>query len=185
VHDRFGRTSIPGLLVAGDGVGVRGAAPSAIAGTMAGLACAVDAQRVVKSAADSMEAILLRRYLRTESCADASCRLMQIPAARMAAIPDHTIICRCEQINRSAINSAARNGVRHMDELKTLTRLGMGACQGRMCAINAATLLGIALADGSQPRMLTQRIPLRPLAVDQLVGNFTYDDIPVPPPAPL
>ncbi|MFK7860968.1 MAG: FAD-dependent oxidoreductase [Granulosicoccus sp.] len=185
VHDAFGRTSIPGLFVAGDGAGVRGAVPSLLAGMLAGLACAYDAGQVSDRVMYRLGQSLRGRYRRTESCADASCRLMQVPAARMAAIPDDAIICRCEQVSRAAIVEAARQGVCRIDELKTHTRLGMGPCQGRMCAINAAELLAIETGNKMGVDLLTQRIPLRPLPVDQLIGSFNYDDIPVPPPAPL
>ncbi|MFK7997743.1 MAG: FAD-dependent oxidoreductase [Granulosicoccus sp.] len=185
VHDAFGRTSIPGLLVAGDGAGIRGAMPSLFAGTLAGLACAQDAAQRPGKVIDQRGQWLRQRYRQTESCSDASCRLMLVPAARMAAIPDDVIICRCERVSRAAINAAARQGVRRIDELKTQTRLGMGPCQGRMCAINAAALLAIATGEKITADLLTQRTPLRPLPVDQLNGSFTYDDIPVPAPAPL
>jgi len=185
VHDAFGRTSIPGLLVAGDGAGIRGAQPSSLAGTLAGLACAHDAGRLSLTVMNRSGQSLRRRYRRAELCADASCRLMQVPVARMAAIPDETIICRCELVNRAAIDKAASEGVRRINELKTETRLGMGPCQGRMCALNAAALLAIANGEKANLDLLTQRIPLRPLPVDQLTGCFTYDDIPVPAPAPL
>lgn len=185
IHDMFGRTNVPGLLVAGDGAGVHGANPSALAGTMAGLACAYDAGQVPVASFNRFSRSLRRRYRRTESCADASCRLMQVPLARMSAIPDKSIICRCEQVSRADIIAAADDGVRRMDELKTQTRLGMGSCQGRMCGINAAILLDIATDDNACAGLLTQRVPLRPLPVDQLIGSFTYDDIPVPAPAPL
>jgi thioredoxin reductase/bacterioferritin-associated ferredoxin len=185
VRDDYGRTAVPGLLVAGDGAGVHGAVPSSLAGTLVGLACARDADQVSERTVCRLAQSLRRRYRRAESCADASCRLMQVPATRMAAIPEHTIVCRCELVSRATIDAAARSGVRHLHELKTTTRLGMGPCQGRMCAMNAAALLALHTGDPASVGWLTQRVPLRPLPVDQLIGSFDYDDIPVPAPAPL
>lgn len=184
-RDQFGRTDVNGLLVAGDGAGVYGAVPSAIAGTLAGLACARDSNKVPDTVMDRRGLYYRQRYRRSESCADASCRLMQVPTARMDAIPEHTIVCRCEMVSRADISAAASNGVSRMDELKTQTRLGMGACQGRMCERNAASLLSLAVGNNKPVGMLTQRIPLRPLPVNQLTGSFTYDDIPVPAAAPI
>ena len=71
----------------------------------------------------------------------------------------------------------------------------MGPCQGRSCAEAAAELLALRLvADGAAPDIdagrrragqWTGRAPLRPVPLSALVGEFSYDDIPVPEPAPL
>lgn len=185
VRDRFGRTGVPGLLAAGDGAGVNGAIPALLAGSLAGLACAMDAGRLSGQQTERLARPLMRRGRRAESCADASCRLMKVSSARMASMPQHTVVCRCELVTREAIDSAAQAGIRHLDELKTTTRLGMGPCQGRMCAINAAALLSLHTGNQAGIGLLTQRVPLQPIPVDQLVGSFDYNDIPVPAPAPL
>lgn len=46
--------------------------------------------------------------------------------------PD-TVICRCEQVTRDAIDLALAQGVQDMAGLKMRTRVSMGDCQGRMC----------------------------------------------------
>ena len=133
IRDGYGRTDVPGLLVAGDGSGVHGAIPSSIAGSLAGVACALDSGKLSAQLANRRGTRLHQRHRRAEPCATASCRLMQVSSRRIASIPAHTIVCRCEQVSREAIDNAARTGVRHLDELKTSTRLGMGPCQGRVC----------------------------------------------------
>ncbi|MGD9204507.1 MAG: FAD-dependent oxidoreductase, partial [Desulfobacterales bacterium] len=42
--------------------------------------------------------------------------------------PDEAIICRCERITAGEIKAAIRKGVRDINQLKALTRVGMGAC---------------------------------------------------------
>ena len=87
---------------------------------------------------------------------------------------------------RGDIDLAIKEGARDLNQLKHFTRLGMGPCQGRMCALNAAGLLKrhLGAAAGSNLR-LTPRAPVRPLNMEDLVGEFDYADIPVPKPAPL
>lgn len=45
------------------------------------------------------------------------------------------IICRCERITRPQIQRAIHgNGAHTVNQVKKLTRAGMGPCQGRTCA---------------------------------------------------
>ena len=47
--------------------------------------------------------------------------------------PDDAIICRCERITAGEIKAAIRQGVRDINQLKALTRAGMGACGSKTC----------------------------------------------------
>ncbi len=47
--------------------------------------------------------------------------------------PDEAIICRCERITAGEIRAAIREGVRDINQLKALTRAGMGACGSKTC----------------------------------------------------
>ncbi|WP_369294201.1 (2Fe-2S)-binding protein, partial [Klebsiella pneumoniae] len=46
---------------------------------------------------------------------------------------DDTIICRCEDITWGEINKQLDKGYTTLDEIKRLTRAGMGPCQGKTC----------------------------------------------------
>ncbi len=48
-------------------------------------------------------------------------------------IPDDAIVCRCERVTAGEIRKLIRQGVRDMNEIKAITRAGMGACQGKTC----------------------------------------------------
>ena len=101
------------------------------------------------------------------------------------AIPKDTVVCRCEEVTRTEIDRAARDGAREINQLKSTTRCGMGPCQGRMCGDAARELLSLA---GNTPReavgIWTARTPLRPLSVGELVGEYEYQDIPKTTPLP-
>lgn len=49
------------------------------------------------------------------------------------AIPDDTIVCRCERITAGEVRAEIRAGVRDMNILKATIRTGMGACGGKTC----------------------------------------------------
>jgi sarcosine oxidase subunit alpha len=44
-----------------------------------------------------------------------------------------TIVCRCERVSVGEIRQWIRLGIRDFNELKALTRVGMGACGGKTC----------------------------------------------------
>jgi len=46
---------------------------------------------------------------------------------------DNTIVCRCERVSVGEIREWIRSGVRDFNELKALTKVGMGACGGKTC----------------------------------------------------
>ncbi len=46
---------------------------------------------------------------------------------------DDIIICRCERVSVGEIRKWIRSGVKDFNELKALTKIGMGACGGKTC----------------------------------------------------
>jgi sarcosine oxidase subunit alpha len=47
--------------------------------------------------------------------------------------PDEAIVCRCERVTAGEIRAAIKEGVRDMNQLKALSRAGMGACGAKTC----------------------------------------------------
>jgi len=46
---------------------------------------------------------------------------------------ENTIVCRCEDITLKDVRDLIAQGFKTMDELKRISRCGMGSCQGRTC----------------------------------------------------
>ena len=46
---------------------------------------------------------------------------------------DDIIVCRCERVSVGEIRKWIRSGVKDFNELKALTKVGMGACGGKTC----------------------------------------------------
>ena len=58
---------------------------------------------------------------------------------------DDALVCECEQVSVGEINYAIDNlHVHNLVNLRRRTRMGMGTCQGELCACRAAGLLGKA-----------------------------------------
>lgn len=187
--DRFGRTSIHGLYVAGDGAGILGGQAALLGGRTTGAAIAADLGGTAPVARASWAGWRARRF------GAAMTGLTATNCSVAAQIPAETIVCRCEDVTRAEIDAGYDAGARDVNQLKHFTRCGMGPCQGRSCGEAAAELLALRLAaDGAVPDVdagrrragqWTGRTPLRPVPLSALVGEFAYGDIPVPEPAPL
>lgn len=46
---------------------------------------------------------------------------------------DDVILCRCEDITLKDIHNTIAEGYHTLEEIKRVTRVGMGPCQGRTC----------------------------------------------------
>jgi NADPH-dependent 2,4-dienoyl-CoA reductase/sulfur reductase-like enzyme len=180
-----GATPVPGVYVAGDCAGVSGAAAAELAGELAGLTVARDTGGLSGPAYEAEARPVRNRLRRAHRFGSGISRLMTLRPGLVGAIPDETVVCRCEDVTRAAIDRATAAGARHLGQLKSTTRCGMGPCQGRMCGEAAAEL--VALASGLSRVAVgqwTARTPIRPLPLGQMVGAYSYDDIPRPAPAP-
>ncbi|NLO91202.1 MAG: 4Fe-4S dicluster domain-containing protein, partial [Elusimicrobia bacterium] len=93
-------------------------------------------------------------------------RAPEVSAA--ATTPDDAIICRCERVTAGEIRKAIRGGVRDMNQLKALTRAGMGACGGKTCQTQ---IMALFRAEGVKPEEVTQNT-LRPLVMEVPLGQF-------------
>jgi ferredoxin len=49
------------------------------------------------------------------------------------AIDNETIVCRCERVSAGEIRNLIAQGFRDINEIKTVTRAGMGACGAKTC----------------------------------------------------
>ena len=167
VADAAGRSSVRGVYLAGDGAAILGADAAEASGARAALAALQDLGRPVDNAA----AALLERERRAHVTFRAGMETaFALPARWAAQAPDAMIVCRCEEITAGELRSCVREtGAREMNRLKALTRIGMGRCQGRMCAPAASRLL--AEAAGCELRevgRLRGQAPVKPLPIHLL-----------------
>ncbi len=89
-----------------------------------------------------------------------------------SADDDDLIICRCEEISRSEIKAAIRNGIHTLNGLKRVTRAGMGLCQGQTCQQLVARILTEELGlRASDIDPTTARGPVRPLRLEVFANS--------------
>jgi NADPH-dependent 2,4-dienoyl-CoA reductase/sulfur reductase-like enzyme len=166
--DSWGETTVAGVIVAGDGAGVGGAAAAVLSGQIAALGCAHALAAIDTATRDREAAPLRSRHAR----ALASRPLLDTMFAPLPVDPDgDALICRCEEVTAGAIRDAVRLGCQGLSQLKAYTRCGMGPCQGRMCGPSVASVL--AAARGLHPceiEPFRTRFPARPLTVGELAA---------------
>ncbi len=86
--------------------------------------------------------------------------------------PDEAIVCRCERVTAGEIRATIRNGIRDLNQIKALTRAGMGACGSKTCR---PMIWRIFQEEGIDLKMVTDRID-RPLLVEVPIGVFAGTD---------
>ena len=82
--------------------------------------------------------------------------------------PDDAVVCRCERITAGEIKSAIQSGIRDMNQLKALTRAGMGACGSKTCR---PIIWRLFKDEGIDLTTVTDRVD-RPLFVEVPIGLF-------------
>ena len=94
----------------------------------------------------------------------------------MSNSDSETIICRCEDVTREAILACIADGYKTLDEIKRVTRAGMGPCQGRTCrdliALELSRMYGVPI---DELPMTTFRPPVKPISLGALADAYSDD----------
>ena len=164
IADDDGRSNVKGVYLAGDGARVRGADAAERAGRLAALAVLKD----TGVACNEDEADRLRMQLQRFTRFAAGLRAaFPWPAQFAAALPDDTIVCRCEAITAGELRRVVNEmGAKEANRAKAFSRVGMGRCQGRFCAHAGAEVIAAEA-----------RVPLE--AVGRLRGQAPVKPLPM------
>lgn len=74
---------------------------------------------------------------------------------------ENTIICRCSDVTLKEVRNLIKEGYITFEEIKRITRIGMGPCQGKTCG--QLVMREIALATGKnikEVKFQTNRPPV-------------------------
>lgn len=93
-------------------------------------------------------------------------------------LDDDIIVCRCERVTAKEIRNLIRQDYRDLNEIKTISRAGMGACGSKTCG---ALLLRLFKEEGIAENKLT-RMTNRPLFVEVPLGVFAGAEAEADPP---
>lgn len=83
-----------------------------------------------------------------------------------------TIVCRCEELTVEDIEKMVDQGHSSLEEIKRLTRCGMGPCQGRTCRDMTLGIIARKTGKGiDEIEMTTFRPPIKPIKLKSLIGE--------------
>ncbi|HKB70132.1 MAG TPA: FAD/NAD(P)-binding oxidoreductase [Thermoanaerobaculia bacterium] len=145
--DSLQRTSVSGLLCAGEPTGIGGVEKALVEGEIAGCAAAGRTPRRTLIASARRR----RRY------AESIARAFAPRAELQEIVRSDTIVCRCEDVPLGALEPGWSPR-----EAKLYTRAGMGPCQGRVCGPALRYLFGWE-SD-------SVRVPVTPVSLETLMG---------------
>ena len=171
VLDCWGRTSVPGVSVAGDAGGINGGPVAEIAGHLAAIDAACKFEVFTRAERDRLAQPYLKKAHRQKLIRPFIDHVF--PPNRQALVPpdDGTLVCRCEELTAGQIREAIAQGARHPAQIKGQTRAGMGPCQARMCGATIAEMVAACCdLDIKQVGTLRVRPPLQPLSIEQLAN---------------
>jgi thioredoxin reductase len=186
--DADGRTSLPEVFVVGDGAGVHeglcgDGCPAEARGRRAGLAAAGSLAGATPSAGASEPAgdgrpapvhaywrAWLRASIETGGWDVYACQCEEVTRRELCDVqPPRYLGRRSEPMSARSLGTLLRDGPINQDQVKRLTRAGMGPCQGRRCREQVALLLAetAGIPPGAIP-LASYRAPIRPLPLGVL-----------------
>lgn len=186
LHGPSLETALPGLFVAGNVVGIEGAAVAAAQGRVAALGVlrflgdahsASDAERTIADARDAVTTA--RRSLAFRFLPNVEAGHRRVEALWNGALPTEArdaragdvgppdlILCRCEEVSLGSVLAALDDGATAIAGVKKRTRACMGRCQGRVC--EDAVERVAAARGGAEILRHRARMPVRPVRLADL-----------------
>jgi len=167
--DEWFQSSQPRISVVGDGATIGGAYAAEQAGQMAALPVLEKLGKIDLAQRDA-EARDVRRRLNTEMRLRPFLEaLFRPPEHLRVPINDDTVICRCEEISAGQVRALVDRGCRDPNQIKSLTRCGMGPCQARFCGHTLSELIAQAtMKPVKEVGYLRIRPPIKPLRLSEL-----------------
>lgn len=162
--DAMGRSSVANVYLAGDGVRVLGADGAETSGKLAAQAVLADLGRPQP---EDRTRRLLRDMERHVRFARGVAQAFPWPHDKVAAIPDETLVCRCEAITAGELRAAVTAlEAPEVNRAKAFSRVGMGRCQGRFCGLASQEIVAAACRlPVERAGRLRGQAPVKPLPI--------------------
>lgn len=166
-------TEVEHVYAAGEITGIGGAAEARIEGEIAARAILRAMGRGSGDEDDRQLARLRRHRQRRSAFAGRLNTLFTFPAGLWQGIPDETLLCRREDVSMSEVRQALDAGYTSLQALKTVVRVGIGECQGRICGPILQEVFAAIAPEGTPPLPPpTVRPPVKPATLESLANFF-------------
>lgn len=166
--DEWGRTNYEKIFAAGDGTGVSGALAAELKGELAALEVARCLGLLPAYERDRM-AVPFKEAIAKDGCPRPLIDSFFAFDPANFNFDNDTILCRCENVTVGDVRDIVAQGVTDLNEVKAITRCGMGPCQGRMCGPALGEIVAAELNTGvPEAGLLTIRPPLKQIPLEEL-----------------
>ncbi len=163
------QTSVRGVYAVGDAAGIAGSLAAVEQGRIAGISAARSLGYLSDPEARRHMVPSRRRLYRLLRLRRTLDRISVPGPGLFELVRDDTIVCRCEEITLKEIKEALAEGATDMGEVRRMTRLGMGLCQGRMCGPASQEIVArLAHLPVSSVGHLNPRPPVKPIPLSAL-----------------
>ena len=174
----LGRTEMKAIHVAGDGAFVHGGVAAQLKGSFAAMDIAEALMALPKQNKNGV-ARRIKQQLYRELAPRPFVDALYKPRPNLYRLPPDTLVCRCEAVTAGDIQQAIAEGCRDPNEIKAMTRSGMGQCQGRMCGLALAEITTDFLKlEPSDLNSLSIRPPVRNISLSELAGLSLLETTP-------
>lgn len=159
--DAMGRSSVPDVYLAGDGVRILGADGAEASGRLAALALLDD--HGFKPSQTEIGRNLKQCKAATRF-AEGMARAFPWPHRLAQTLADETIICRCEVVTAGQLRASVTGmQATEVNRSKAFSRVGMGRCQGRFCGQVGQEIVAAAGLPVEAAGRLRGQAPVKPL----------------------
>ncbi|MCP3891592.1 MAG: FAD-dependent oxidoreductase [Desulfobulbaceae bacterium] len=174
--DEWGRTNFEKIFAAGDGTGVSGALAAEFKGELAALEVASCLGLIPGYERDRL-AEPVREAIKKDGYPRPLIDAFFAPDPKRFSFDDETVLCRCENVTVGDVRNTVKQGVTDVNEVKIITRSGMGPCQGRMCGPALGEIVAAELDSTIQKAgLLSVRPPLKQIPLSEVASMDIVSD---------
>jgi len=165
-------TSLEHVYAVGDGSGVAGSQVAVEEGRIAGICVAHSLGYISEQEFKRRVQPFQRRLKKLTRMRRVLDEISRPRVGLFELAQDDTIICRCEEVTLGEIREAINRGATDVNEVKSMTRAGMGRCQGRMCGPALIEIINRQQASHTtQPSYFRRRPPVKPVPLVEIAKH--------------
>ncbi len=160
---------LPGIWLAGAATGLMGSRDNALSQGRAVMASVLGQDGILSEATGAFDRMAyrndwLRAFVATSPDTTMVCQCEEVTRADLIGVQPPNYLARSEHMGQRSLGTLLEDGPPDAEQVKRLTRAGMGVCQGRRCREQVSLLLAMAanLPPGAAPRG-NWRVPVRPV----------------------
>jgi len=168
--DKFLRSNLSDIYIAGDSSGIGGADMSSVEGQIAAVHIACYLGRISTAEMNKRIEPLIRKRDRIQKWAIKFNETFSPQPGLYHIVQNETVVCRCEDVTAGEIREGIEMGYKNINEIKR-TRIGMGLCQGRTCENIVQQLMLQKNIPIEEIGYLNLRPPLSPIQLSALEAN--------------